>query len=125
MHTRQPATIRIGMRSSLSFTTTGIPPFLGITCIRLTHGLSEMEYMILTSINFTVYFFYHLLHVGIQSSMRLHHWFVPFFQVNLVRAIRGTNALDASEFPRNSIFFVFLKPQLSFLCPWALDQLQL
>ena len=37
---------RVWSSSPLSFFVTGIPAFLGTTCTGLTHGLSEMGYMI-------------------------------------------------------------------------------
>src|SRR5262249_45878040 len=45
MHTLHPMTVRVGINSFFSLSTTVIPPFLGTTCTGLTHELSEIGYI--------------------------------------------------------------------------------
>src|SRR5262249_23213128 len=45
MHTLHPVTVRVGINSFFSLSTTVIPPFLGTTCTGLTHELSEIGYI--------------------------------------------------------------------------------
>src|SRR5262249_11362972 len=45
MHTLHPVTVRVGINSFFSLSTTVIPPFLGTTCTGLTHALSEIGYI--------------------------------------------------------------------------------
>lgn len=57
MHTLQPVTFLVGTNSLFSFHTTIIPHFFGSHCIRLTHKISEIGYMIPASNHFITSFF--------------------------------------------------------------------
>lgn len=49
MQTRHPMIIQVGINSFSSLVITAIPPFLGTTCTRLTHSLSDIGKIMPTS----------------------------------------------------------------------------